>query len=153
MIRRKLRSNQDTFWIQTDKLQVQPQITFYSKLNEILDKMKFGDKVRELSAPHYSNKNNVRPPLDPEVYFKMLMIGFFENINSERGIASRCADSLSIRSFLKYDLTESTPDHSTLSITRKRLPQSIYSQVFSIILAELKKQGLVKGKTFQWIVR
>lgn len=146
MIRRKLRSNQDTFWIQTDKLQVQPQITFYSKLNEILDKMKFGDKVRELSAPHYSNKNNVRPPLDPEVYFKMLMIGFFENINSERGIASRCADSLSIRSFLKYDLTESTPDHSTLSITRKRLPQSIYSQVFSIILAELKKQGLVKGK-------
>ncbi len=102
--------------------------------------------MHKLTESHYSSKKNVRPPVDPVVYFKMVMIGFFENIRSERGIASRCADSISIRSFLGYELTESTPDHSTLSIIRKRLPVQIYSQVFSIVLEELRKEGLVKGK-------
>lgn len=146
MIKKKFKEGQETIWIQTDKLQVQPQINFYSKLNVVLDNMKFGEMARKLALPYYSQKKNVRPPLDPEVYFKMLFIGFFENIRSERGIALRCADSLSIRSFLKYDITEATPDHSTLSVTRNRLPYSIFSQLFSLVLQELKKHGLVKGK-------
>jgi len=146
MIQKKTTQHQTSFWIPTDDLQVKPQITFYLKLNGILDKMKFGNQVRKLCSPYYSDKSNCRPPIDPEIYVKMLLIGFFENIRSERGIASRCADSLSIRAFLGYTITESTPDHSTLSLIRQRLPDSFFFQVFSIVLQELKKCGLVKGK-------
>lgn len=145
MIRKKA-PLQESIWIPAGDLQVKPQITFYAKLNNILNKMKFGKQVRTLCKDYYSAKKNCRPPVDPEIYFKMLMIGFFENLRSERAIASRCADSISIRDFLGYAITESTPDHSTLSIIRQRLPQSIFSQVFSVVLEELKKNGLVKGK-------
>jgi transposase len=76
----------------------------------------------------------------------MLMIGFFENISSERGIAERCSDSISIRFFLGYDLTQATPDHSTLSVIRSRLGEDTYHQVFVLILSALQQQGLVKGQ-------
>jgi len=146
MIRKKTSQQQASIWVATDALQVKPQITFFSKLNKVLEGMKFGQQVRKLCEPYYSNKPNCRPPIDPEIYFKMLMVGFFENLRSERGIASRCADSLSIREFLGYSIIESTPEHSSLSVIRQRLPLSVYSQVFSIALKELKNHGLVKGK-------
>ncbi len=146
MIREKTNQNQEPFWISTDDLQVKPLITFYTKLNSILDKIKFGKQIRKQCESYYSDKTNCRPPIDPEIYYKMLMIGFFENLRSERAIATRCADSLSIRAFLGYTLTESTPDHSTLSVIRNRLPLCIFSQVFSIVLKALKNNGLVKGK-------
>jgi transposase len=146
MIKKKLEQIQTPFWIAFDDLQVKPQITFYTKLNSILEKIGFGEQIRKLSEPYYSSKTNCRPPIDPEIYFKMLMIGFFENLRSERAIAARCADSLSIRAFLGYSITESTPEHSTLSVIRQRLPQNVFSQVFSIVLKELKNNGLVKGK-------
>jgi len=76
----------------------------------------------------------------------MLMVGFFEDIASERGIAERCNDSISIRAFLGYDLTQRTPDHSSLSIIRQRLGQDLYDQVFLLILSALDKHGLLKGK-------
>ena len=114
MIRKKTNQQQKSFWIATDELQDKPQITFYSKLNELFEKISFGKQIRTLCEPYYSEKTNCRPPIDPEVYFKMMIIGFFENLRSERGIASRCADSLSIRAFLGYTLTESTPEHSSL---------------------------------------
>ena len=88
-------------------------------LGEKLDEMGFGETVRELCAPYYESEDLGCPPVDPEVFFKMFMVGFFEGIGSERGIASRCDDSLSIRRFLRYDLTESTPDHSTPPKTRR----------------------------------
>lgn len=146
MIRKKSTQEQSSFWISTDDLQVKPQITFYSKLTDALDKIGFGNQIRTLCEPYYSDKTNCRPPIDPEIYFKMLMVGFFENIKSERAIASRCADSLSIRVFLGYSITEATPNHSTLSVIRQRLPECIYNQVFSIVLKGLKANGLVKGK-------
>lgn len=146
MIRKKKSSPQETMWISTAELQVAPQIKFYSKLNSVLESMNFGKLIRTLCQPYYSEKANVRPPIDPEVYFKMLLVGFFENIGSERGICARCADSLSLRHFLGYTLTESVPDHSSLSIIRNRLPESIYTQVFTIILRNLKSKGLVIGK-------
>jgi transposase len=146
MIRKKINQTQSPIWISTNDLQVKPLITFYTKLNSILDKIEFGKQIRKFCEPYYSDKTNCRPPIDPEIYYKMLMIGFFENLRSERAIAARCADSLSIREFLGYTLTESTPDHSTLSLIRNRLPHSIYSQVFSIVLKELQNNGLVKGK-------
>jgi transposase len=76
----------------------------------------------------------------------MLMIGFFENISSERGIAERCNDSISIRFFLGYDLTQTTPDHSTLSVIRDRLGEETYQKVFLLILSALQEHGLLKGK-------
>ena len=80
------------------------------------------------------------------VYFKMLMVGFFENLRSERAIAARCEDSLSVRAFLGYGLEESTPDHSSLSVIRQRLGPEIYQGVFEVVLTALKAHGLFNGR-------
>jgi transposase len=126
---------------------VQPATSsFYTRLDQTLNSFQFGEQVRKLCAPAYSDSRRGRPPVDPAVYFKMLMIGFFENIASERGIAERCSDSISIRFFLGYDLTQATPDHSTLSLIRGRLGEDIYQQVFVLILSALQQQGLVQGQ-------
>jgi transposase len=126
---------------------VRPATTpFYAKLDQTLHSFDFGTQVRSLCAPAYSETGRGRPGIDPVVYFKMLMVGFFEDIASERGIAERCSDSISIRAFLGYDLTGATPDHSTLSIIRQRLGEEIYNQVFLLILSALDKHGLLKGK-------
>src|SRR5207253_2556622 len=83
---------------------------------------------------------------DPEVYFKMLIVGFFENLPAERAIAARCADSLAIRAFLHYELTERTPHHSSFTVIRQRLPLEVYSQVFDLILVALHEEKLLRGK-------
>jgi transposase len=126
---------------------VQPATgSFYTKLEQTLNSFLFAEQVRQLCAPAYSDSRRGRPPVDPAVYFKMLMVGFFENIASERGIAERCSDSISIRFFLGYDLTEATPDHSTLSLIRGRLSEDTYQQIFLLILSALEQQGLVRGR-------
>jgi transposase len=126
---------------------VRPATTpFYTKLDQTLDSFDFATQARSLCAPAYSVNGRGRPGIDPVVYFKMLMVGFFEDIASERGIAERCSDSISIRAFLGYDLTQTTPDHSTLSIIRQRLGEEIYDKVFVVILSALDKHGLLKGK-------
>jgi transposase len=85
-------------------------------VNRTLEKMSFVADVWKICAPAYAERSKGgRSGIDPVVYLKMLMVGFFENLPSERAIASRCADSLSIRGFLGYALTENTPDHSSLS--------------------------------------
>jgi transposase len=126
---------------------VQPATSvFYVKLEETLQSFAFATEVRRLCAAAYSDNGRGRPGVDPVVYFKMLMVGFFENLGSERGIAERCQDSLSIRCFLGYDLTQNTPDHSTLSVIRSRLGVEVYEQVFVLILGALQAHGLVKGR-------
>jgi len=120
--------------------------SFYAKLEQTLQSFSFPTEVRQLCAGAYSDNGRGRPGVDPVVYFKMLMVGFFENIASERGIAVRCQDSLSIRAFLGYDLTQDTPDHSTLSVIRSRLGLEVYEQVFVLILRALQEHGLVKGR-------
>lgn len=126
---------------------VRPATTpFYAKLDQTLHSFDFATQARSLCAPAYSETGRGRPGIDPVVYFKMLMVGFFEDIASERGMAERCSDSISIRSFLGYDLTGTTPDHSTLSVIRQRLGEEIYDQVFLLILSALDKHGLLKGK-------
>lgn len=126
---------------------VRPATTpFYAKLDQTLGSFDFASEARSLCAPAYSVTGRGRPGIDPVVYFKMLMVGFFENIGSERGIAERCSDSISIRAFLGYDLTETTPDHSTLSIIRQRLGEEIYDEVFVVLLRALDQHGLLKGK-------
>ncbi len=146
MIRKKTLPAQDELWVARDRIKISKGSSFYDRLASDLDKEGFGDFIRELCAPYYHDGAGGRPPIDPEVYFKMLIVGFFEKIGSERGIASRCEDSLSIRRFLRYDLVEATPDHSSLSVIRNRLPLEVYEEVFTFSLRALRKAGLLKGE-------
>lgn len=140
-------SKQEEFWVEKEQLPALKAGTFYRKLDATLGEMKFAEKVRELCRPSYKDASSGgRPGIDPAVYFKMLMIGFFENLPSERAIASRCEDSLSLRAFLGYDLTESTPDHSSLSVIRTRLGVEVYQSALEIVLSGLYEHGLLKGR-------
>jgi transposase len=102
--------------------------------------------VHGLCAPLYTSTEKGRPPIDPVVYFKMLMVGFLEDLPSERAIAARCGDSLMIRRFLGYDLDEDTPHHSSFTVIRQRFSKEIYQAVFDIILEGLRAHGLLRGK-------
>jgi transposase len=109
--------------------------------------MKFAEQVWATCAPAYADvSKGGRPGIDPVVYFKMLMVGFFEGLESERAIAARCADSLSLRGFLGYALDEATPDHSSMSVIRQRLGSGCFEQVFALVLAALQGHGLLKGR-------
>ena len=143
---RRRRDRQEEMWIPSDSLPEAPGHPFYQKLNEILAQHGFDDDVENLCAPYYADKTG-RPSVPPGVYFRMLMIGYFEGLDSERGIDWRVADSLTLRQFLGYELTEPTPDHSTLSRIRHRLPLELHQEVFAWILTLLAKEGLLKGKT------
>jgi transposase len=119
MFRREQTDPQSSLWIVASDLPVTAANTFYRQLDRELKESKFGDKVRAACAPYY--KDGGRPGIDPEVFVKMLMLGFFEGLPSERAIATRCADSLAIREFLHFSLAEATPHHSSLSVLRNRL--------------------------------
>ncbi len=106
--------------------------------------MGYGIAVR----PYYAETLG-RTSIAPGVYFRMLMIGYFEGLGSERGIDWRVADSLTLREFLGYALTESTPDHSSLSRIPQRLPLEVHQEVFDWVLRVLAKEGLLKGKTLE----
>src|SRR5206468_6701738 len=93
---------------------------------------------------HYAVRRG-RPSLPPGRYFRMLLVGYFEGIDSERGLEWRCADSLSLREFLRLGERERVPDHSWLSRTRSRLPLEVHDQVFTWVLERLAEQGLIKG--------
>lgn len=125
-----------------------PQDGFYTKLNKVLAGMQFTEAVHAQCEPYYKTgtSSGGRPPVDPAVMFKMLVVGFLEGIGSERGIASRCADSLTIRRFLGYSLTEQTPEHSSFTVFRQRLPQDVFDAVHGVILQGLRAHGLLKGK-------
>jgi transposase len=146
MFSAKKKASQPEFRINADQVVVPVKCSFYSKLEETLEGFGFADKVRELCAPAYDKSGKGRPGIDPAVYMKMMMVGFFEDLSSERAIAARCADSIAIRQFIHYELTEATPDHSSLSIIRQRLEGPIYDQVFTLVLSALQEHGLLRGK-------
>ncbi len=120
--------------------------SFYEAFNKMLSKNGFDAYVEELCEPFYADGKG-RPGIPPGVYFRMLLVGFLEGLESEREIAWRCSDSLSLRNFLGYEITESPPCHSTLSKTRKWLSLAAHEAVFGWVLALLKKVGLLRGKT------
>jgi len=122
-----------------------PGHPFYEKLNELLDGERFDTFVEALSAKFYAPQFG-RPSLLPGVYFRSLLIGYFEGIEGERGIAWRVADSLGLRRFLGIGLTEKTPDHSTLSRTRRLIDLETHQQVFAWVLGLLADRGLLEGK-------
>ena len=101
---------------------------FYEALNALLDDAGFDDQVEKLCAAHYAADDKPgRPSVAPGVYFRMLLVGYFEGIGSERGITWRCADSMSLRDFLKLSPHVAVPDQSTVSRTRRRLPPDVQS--------------------------
>src|SRR5215475_10835018 len=146
MFSKKQRAAQAEFWVATHQMAQSPKGTFYSKLDETLESFGFAEKVRQICAPAYKQSNLGRPGIDPVVYLKMIMVGFFEDLSSERAIAARCADSIAIRGFLNYGLDENTPDHSSLSVIRSRLGLEAYQKIFTLCLQALQEHGLLRGK-------
>jgi transposase len=143
---RRDREEQGALWIATAELPRSGAHPFYGRANEILKAEGFDPFVEELCRTFYADKLG-RPSLPPAVYFRSLMIGYFEGIDSERGIAWRMADSLALRKFLGYSLTERTPDHSTLSRNRRLIDLETHSEVFKWVLTTLAKHKLLNGKT------
>ncbi len=137
---------QGDLWIVTTALPRTPGHPFYQRLNAVLKKHGFDAFAEGECARYYAEKMG-RPSIPPGVYFRMLFIGYFEGIDSERGIAWRVADSMALRKFMGYRLDEATPDHSSVSRTRRRMSVETHDKVFSWILRVLAKEGLVKGKT------
>jgi transposase len=123
-----------------------PGHPFYQRLNAVLNQAGFDGFCEERCRRFYHGKLG-RPSLAPGVYFRLLLIGFFEGIDSERGICWRVADSLSLRRFLSYGLDEATPDHVTMSRTRRLLDEATHQAVFTFVLTEVARRGLLKGKT------
>src|SRR5882724_8996605 len=146
MSMRRREPEQSGMWVATHELPRSPGHVFYEKLNEVLAKGGFDAFVEELCAPYYTDGEG-RPSIQPGVYFRMLFVGYFEGLSSQRGIAWRCADSLSLRAFLGVALTGPTPEHSSLTRIRKRLPEEVFEQVFTFVLKVAVEYGLLKGKT------
>lgn len=142
---REIEQQQDIF-ITHDKLPRSPGHVFYDKLNGLLREGGFDAHVEALCEPYYAKKTG-RPSVPPGVYFRMLLVGYFEGLNTQRGIAWRCSDSLSLRKFLGIALGKDSPDHSSLSYIRNRLPLSIHRDVFVWILALANDKKLLKGKS------
>jgi transposase len=143
--RRKSDQQRDLFVMASD-LPKSAGHVFYSKLNELLAEAGFDRWIEQLCEPYYANGKG-RPGIPPGVYFRMLLVGYFEGIQSQRGIAWRCGDSLSLRSFLGVPLTDATPDHSSLTTIRDRLPQEIHEAVFVWVLKLAAQKRLLSGKT------
>lgn len=137
---------QGSLWIAGKGLPRSAGHPFYVALERVLVAGDFDRFVGDLCAEHYA-KGQGRPSIPPGVYFRMLFVGYFEGITLQRGIAWRCQDSLSIRDFLGLGPTERSPDHSSLTMIRKRLPFEIFEAVFRFVLECAQAQGLVKGKT------
>ena len=146
MGRRKDRARTPGLWIATNELPVTGGHPFYQRLNRILDTHAFDAFVEAQCAPFYAATVG-RPSLTPGTYFRLLLIGYFEGIDSERGIAWRTADSLALRGFLGLGLEETPPEHSTISRTRRLIDLETHRAVFTWILQVLATADLVKGTT------
>jgi transposase len=146
MGRRKQR--QEALFITVTELPKSAGHPFYQKLNQLLAGANFDEWIERRCQQYYAQEEKRgQPSIPPGLYFRMLLVGYFENLDSQRGIAWRCADSLSLRDFLGIPFNETTPDHSTLTNTRKRLPQEVFEEVFQLVLSVAEKKKLISGKT------
>jgi len=133
-------------WVATQDLPRSAAHPFYARLNQILDQAEFDDYVESVCRRFYADEIG-RPGLAPGRYFRLLLLGYFEGLDSERAIAWRAADSLSVRSFLGLELHDAPPDHSTVSRTRRLIDVETHQAVFAWVLQRLADAKLVKGKT------
>src|SRR5438105_6650348 len=143
---KRKRDRQPTMWVSTTDVPTAASHPFYRRLNQLLREYGFDDFVEGQCASFYAETMG-RPGVPPGIYFRLLLIGYFEGIGSERGIAWRAADSLALRDFLGAGLNEMPPDHSTISRTRRLIDVETHQAVFRWVLQLLAEKGLLKGKT------
>jgi transposase len=139
------KEKQTELFLATAQVVKGPGHPFYSKLNQVLAAAGFDEFVETLCASAY--KHGGRPGIPPGVYFRMLFVGYFEGIDSQRGIAWRCADSLALREFLGLSLTEASPVHASMTLIRQRLSEAMFDKVFVFVLSLLEKEGVLRGRT------
>lgn len=142
----KRKRRQDDMWVATSDLPKSPGHPFYQRLNRVLDEAGF-DRFAEKRCEEFYGGQVGRPSLLPGRYFRLLLVGYFEGLDSERGMAWRAADSLAVRSFLNLGLGERGPDHSTISRTRRLIDVETHQEMFGWVLERLAEAGLLKGKT------
>jgi transposase len=143
----KRKQRQESLFIMTEDLRRSDGHPFYQQLNVLLAEADF-DRWKGRCQPFYEQQETRgQPSIPPGVYFRMLLVGYFEGIDSQRGIAWRCSDSLSLRAFLGVPLDQATPDHSTMSVTRKRLGSEVFDEVFCFVLRIAEEKRLLAGKT------
>ncbi len=143
---KKKRARQDLMWVATRDLPVSPGHPFYQRLNRILDGHGFDEFVESVCRRFYAAGIG-RPGLPPGQYFRLFLVGYFEGLGSERGMAWRAADSLAIRNFLGLAVDEAAPDHSTISRTRRLIDVETHQRVFTWVLERIAGDGLLVGKT------
>src|SRR6266404_3409565 len=146
MGRKKDREKQQDLWVAASDVVTTPGHVFYERVNGVLKAEKFDERTEALCRKYYKSSSG-RPSIAPGTYFRMLLLGYFEGIDSERGISWRAADSLSYRKFLGYDLSELTPDHSTVSRTRRLYAVHTHRAVMKWVLKILRKHGLAVGQS------
>ena len=132
-------------FVTASELPKAPGHVFYRKLNRLLAEGGFDAWIEKRCGEYYADEG--RPGIPPGVYFRMLLVGYFEGIASQRGIAWRCSDSLSLREFLGIPLAEDSPDHSSLSVIRNRLPFEVHAEVMVWVLRLAQEKKLLRGKT------
>jgi transposase len=137
---------QSSLWVATSDLPASPGHPFYARLTAVLEAHDFDRFVEDLCRRFYAPVIG-RPSLTPGRYFRLLLVGYFEGIDAERGIAWRATDSLAIRTFLRLPLDEAPPDHSTISRTRRLIDLETHRAVFTWVQQRLVESGLLKGKT------
>jgi IS5 family transposase len=143
----KRKPRQESLFVPSHELAQAPGHPFYQKLNALLDEAGFDRWVEQRCRQYYEHEEKRgRKSVPPGVYFRMLFIGYFEGIDSQRGIAWRCADSLGLRQFLGIPLDQPTPDHSTLTYTRRRLPEEVFTEVFEFVLSIAAQKKLLTAK-------
>ena len=142
----KRTQRQEGFWVATADLPRSAGHPFYQRLNQLLEEAGFDAFVEERCRKFYAPAMG-RPSLAPGRYFRLLLMGYFEGLDSERGMAWRAADSLGLRRFLRIGLDEAPPDHSTISRTRRLIDMETHREVFTWVLGVLARKGLVKGNT------
>ena len=145
---RRQREKQADLWIAHTDLASSPGHPFYQKLNELLEAETFDEFVESRCAKFYASRYG-RPSLTRGIYFRSLLIGYFEGIGAERGIAWRLADSLALRRFVGIGLDEYTPDHSTISRTRRLIDLDTHREVFSWVLAARGAMGRISA--WPWV--
>jgi transposase len=143
---RRPTEEQRELWVPTADLPQSPGHAFYDKLNQLLAEASFDRFAEDLCRPHYADGIG-RDSIPPGVYFRMLFVGYFEGLDSQRAIAWRCSDSLSLRTFLGTPLAEATPEHSSLTRIRQRLPLAVHEQIFIHVLRIARDKKLLRGKT------
>ncbi len=146
MGRKKDREKQQDLWVAASEMVTTPGHVFYERLNAVLNAEQFDQRVEGMCRKYYKSSSG-RPSITPGTYFRLLLLGYFEGLDSERSIAWRAADSLSVRRFLGYDLSEPTPDHSTVSRTRRLYSVETHLAVMRWVLRILRKHRLANGQS------